>query len=71
MKIYCKFLDVAMSMSKMCNLLYSKFFEYKVLENRNQLFQLFKRVSPLLINKNYQIVIRTDKVPPGVHAIYI
>lgn len=38
------------------------------LENRNQLIQLFKRVSPQLRNDNYQIVIRGDKVPSGEHA---
>lgn len=35
------------------------------LENRNQLIQLFKRVSPQLRNDNYQIVIKADKVPSG------
>lgn len=38
------------------------------LENHNQLIQLFKTVSPQLINDNYQIVIRADKVPSGEHA---
>lgn len=38
------------------------------LENRNQLIQLFKRVSPQLRNDNYQIVIKADKVPSGEHA---
>ncbi|XP_050549141.1 uncharacterized protein LOC126910538 [Daktulosphaira vitifoliae] len=38
------------------------------LENRNQLIQLFKRVSPQLLNDNYQIVIKADRVPSGEHA---
>ncbi|GFS87392.1 helitron_like_N domain-containing protein [Nephila pilipes] len=39
----------------------------KNFESRNQLIQLFKRVSPQLKNDNYQIVIKDDKVPLGKH----
>ncbi|CAD7092704.1 unnamed protein product [Hermetia illucens] len=37
-------------------------------KDHNQLIQLIKRVSPLLQNDNYQIVIKADKVPLGEHA---
>lgn len=36
-----------------------------VLENHNQLIQLFKKVSPQLRNDNYKIVIKADKLTTG------
>lgn len=38
------------------------------LEDNNLLLQLFKQVSPRLINDNYMVVIKANKVPVGQHA---
>ncbi|XP_037949301.1 uncharacterized protein LOC119680524 [Teleopsis dalmanni] len=38
------------------------------LKNHNQLVQLFNTVSNRLLNDNYTIVIKADKVPSGQHA---
>ncbi|GBP56847.1 hypothetical protein EVAR_41483_1 [Eumeta japonica] len=38
------------------------------LENPNQFIPLFNKVAPQLINKNNQMVIKTDKIPLGERA---